>query len=132
MSQERPESSGSLPRRNAPADLLMPIAVLAVLLLTWQVVVMTFHVSPILFPGPLLILEAAWKIRWQLAEATFRTATAAASGLTLGTVAGTLTAFAFSQSAAVRRALYPYAVLLQTVPIIAIAPIVIVTMGMVF
>jgi NitT/TauT family transport system permease protein len=35
----------------------------------------------------------------------------------------------FSQSALFRRALYPYAVLLQTVPIIAVAPIVIVSLG---
>ena len=49
--------------------------------------------------------------------------------LALSILVGTLTAFAFSQSSLIRRALYPYAVLLQTIPIIAIAPIVIVSFG---
>ena len=49
--------------------------------------------------------------------------------MAISIVAGTSLAFLFSQSAMIRRALFPYAVLLQTVPIIAIAPIVIVSFG---
>ena len=129
MNQPHTESGNASPRRSPPADLLLPLAVLTLLLLVWQAVVSLFRISPVLFPSPLLVLQAVWKIRWQLSEATLRTAAAAASGLAMGICTGTLTAFAFSQSAAVRRAFYPYAVLLQTVPIIAIAPIVIVTLG---
>jgi NitT/TauT family transport system permease protein len=115
--------------RGGVGDVLLPLLVLAGILCVWQSSVWYFDVSPILFPGPLRVLESAWKIRVSLLEASWRTACAAAAGLAAGIVAGTLTAFAFSQSAAVRRAFYPYAVLLQTIPIIAIAPVVIVTLG---
>ncbi|MFM8478762.1 MAG: ABC transporter permease [Planctomycetaceae bacterium] len=129
MTTAHPEPGLPVARKSPPTDLLLPLAVLALLLVIWQSVVSFFQISPVLFPSPLLVLQAGWKIRWQLSEAALRTAAAAATGLCLGTCAGTLTAFAFSQSIAVRRAFYPYAVLLQTVPIIAIAPIVIVTLG---
>jgi NitT/TauT family transport system permease protein len=111
------------------ADVLVPLLVLAVLLATWQGAVWWWRISPVLLPGPGAVLTAGWKIRVSLLEAVWRTALAALTGLSLSIVLGTLTAFAFSQSAVVRRAFYPYAVLLQTVPIIAIAPIVIVSLG---
>jgi NitT/TauT family transport system permease protein len=129
MTQPIPGNQQQTLRKGQLPDLLLPLAVLASLLVIWQATVWFFQISPVLFPGPLLVLQAGWKIRWQLAEAALRTAAAAAAGLAVGTAAGTLTAFAFSQSGAIRRAFYPYAVLLQTVPIIAIAPVVIVTLG---
>lgn len=110
-------------------ELILPLLVLVVVGTVWQAAVWYWQINPILFPGPLKVLEAAWKMRSSLLEAAMRTAGAAATGLACGTVAGTLTAFAFSQSPAIRRAFYPYAVLLQTIPIIAIAPVVIVTLG---
>jgi NitT/TauT family transport system permease protein len=111
------------------ADVLVPLLVLALLLAAWQGAVWWWRISPVLLPGPGAVLTAGWKIRVSLLEAAWRTALAALTGLSLSIVLGTLTAFAFSQSAVVRRAFYPYAVLLQTVPIIAIAPIVIVSLG---
>lgn len=111
------------------ADLLVPLLVLALLLAAWQGAVWWWRISPVLLPGPGAVLSACWKIRAGLLESAVRTALAALTGLSISIVLGTLTAFAFSQSALVRRAFYPYAVLLQTVPIIAIAPIVIVSLG---
>mgnify|MGYP003328847640 FL=1 len=109
--------------------MLVPLLVLALLLAAWQGAVWWWRISPVLLPGPGAVLTAGWKIRVSLLEAAWRTALAALTGLSLSIVLGTLTAFAFSQSAVVRRAFYPYAVLLQTVPIVAIAPIVIVSLG---
>lgn len=129
MTQPNSGNHQQVHRRSQLPDLLLPLAVLALLVAIWQAAVWFFQISPVLFPGPILVLQAGWKIRWQLGEAVLRTAAAAATGLAVGTAAGTLTAFAFSQSGAIRRAFYPYAVLLQTVPIIAIAPVVIVTLG---
>ena len=111
------------------ADLLVPLLVLALLLAAWQGAVWWWRISPVLLPGPGAVLSACWKIRAGLLESALRTALAALTGLSISILLGTLTAFAFSQSALVRRAFYPYAVLLQTVPIIAIAPIVIVSLG---
>ena len=112
---------------------LMPLLVLLAMIGLWHGLV-TFLVqmrglNPALFPGPLSVLEAGWQMRAELAFAAIRTAAAAMSGLLISVVVGTATAFIFSQSSIVRRSLYPYAVLLQTVPIIAVAPIVILTLG---
>lgn len=132
--------------------LLLPFAVLLAVVVTWQVVVIVWKIHPILLPSPVLcrldadhwsgqlaamtkefpynsVVSAGWKIRADLVAGCGRTAAAAGAGLLMSTGAGILLAFLFSQSAIIRRALYPYAVLLQTIPIIAIAPIVIVAFG---
>lgn len=132
--------------------LLLPVFVLFAVTLVWQTVVVVWEIHPILLPSPVLcrldadrwspelaeltrglpynsVLSAGWKIRSDLMLGCGRTAAAAGAGLAMSTLAGILLAFLFSQSAIIRRALYPYAVLLQTIPIIAIAPIVIVAFG---
>lgn len=112
---------------------LMPVAVLLLMLGLWQGMVMFLvqvrGLNAGLFPAPVAVLESGWQMRTDLCQATLRTAAAAVTGLSLSILFGTITAFVFSQSSVVRRALYPYAVLLQTIPIIAIAPIVILTLG---
>ena len=105
------------------------LLVFVLLVIVWQSTVWLGNIHPVLFPGPAAVATAAWKLRIDLLEATFRTALAAFTGLSISVIVGTLSAFVFSQSTMIRRALYPYAVLLQTIPIIAIAPIVIVSFG---
>lgn len=109
--------------------LIAPLLVLMAVLLVWQFFVSTSGISSVILPGPYSIGEAAVRDREILLAATLRTSLAALCGLASATVIGTLTAFAFSQSIIVRRALFPYALLLQTVPIIAIAPIIVVSLG---
>lgn len=112
---------------------LTPFLVLLLTLGLWQGLITFFihfrGLNPKLFPVPLAVLKSGWLMRSDLCQASARTLAAALTGLSMSIVIGTGTAFLFSQSSVVRRALYPYAVLLQTVPIIAIAPIVIVTLG---
>lgn len=116
-------------RRSAVVDWLAPLLVFCTVIAVWQLVVWAGKIHPVLLPSPLAVAKAAWKMKSDLVQATARTAMAAFAGLMLSVVSGTLLAFLFSQSALIRRALYPYAVLLQTIPIIAIAPIVIVSFG---
>lgn len=110
-------------------DWLMPLLVFCLFVAIWQMIVTFGRIHPVLLPGPLAVAQSAWKMRSELLSATWRTALAAAAGLAMSTVLGTLLAFVFAQSTVIRRALYPYAVLLQTIPIIAIAPILIVSLG---
>ena len=110
-------------------DWLAPVLVLCLVVTAWQMIVWFGRIHPVLLPGPIAVAQSAWKLRHELITATGRTALAAAAGLGMSIVMGTLLAFIFSQSTVIRRALYPYAVLLQTIPIIAIAPILIVSLG---
>lgn len=106
-----------------------PMIVLMLVLGVWQFFVTSSGISGVILPGPADIWKAAVRSRGELLSATMRTSLSALSGLTAATLIGTLTAFLFSQSVVVRRALFPYALLLQTVPIIAVAPIIVVSLG---
>ncbi len=58
-----------------------------------------------------------------------RTALVAVTGLAIAFVIGTLVAVVMSLAMSLERTLYPYAVILQTVPLVAIAPLVGLKMG---
>jgi len=110
-------------------SLLAPLVVLAVIVVVWELFVRISGVRPIILPSPLAVVSAGWDMRQELLTASLRTLLASATGLTISTIAGVVIAFVFSFSPVVRRAFYPYAVLLQTIPVIALAPIIIVTTG---
>lgn len=103
-----------------------PLIVTVMVLLIWQLVVTLAEVPSIVVPSPVAVGKALAENAGRLAAASLETAKAAMTGLSLSIVLGVLCAFAFSQSPLIRSAFYPYAILLQTVPIIAVAPIVVI------
>lgn len=111
------------------AQIILPLLVLMAAVGVWQLSIAAFDIPSYIVPSPGDVLTACSDMRYDLLAATGRTATAAVCGLTLSSLLGLLTAFAFAQSSLIRRAFYPYAILFQTVPIIAIAPLLILTFG---
>lgn len=105
--------------------LLPPIGLFALVVWIWDRVVVWYGFKPFLLPGPGLVATALWQNLPKLAQATGYTAAAATSGLLASLVVGTLVAFLFSQSRWIRSSSYPYALFLQTVPIVAIAPLIV-------
>lgn len=87
------------------------------------------RINPVLLPSPLGVLQAAWGKAGPLGEATLTTGTSALAGLLLGTVFGCAGALLFQRSRLAERALYPYALFLQTLPVVAIAPLLVVWLG---
>jgi NitT/TauT family transport system permease protein len=120
--------------KNAPLWLriLAPIAVFAVVAGVWHVAVIAFDIPPVILPKPGAVLQAMWTARWKLLTGSSITLRAAGAGLLASTVVGCLIAILFSQSSLLRIALYPYVIFLQTVPIVAIAPLLIVWSGFEF
>lgn len=110
-------------------EALPPLVLLALVLAAWQGVVTAFEIPPYLLPGPMAVLHAAQSDAPRLLAAMGYTLQAALCGFVASLVLGTLIAFAFAQSSLVRRSGYPYAIFLQTVPIVAIAPLVIAVCG---
>jgi len=110
-------------------QIVPPVALFAAIVLCWHLATVWFDTPKFLLPGPLLVLEAARKNFGQLASATLITGAAALSAFAVSLVVGTLIGFVFSQSSIVRRSGYPYAIFLQTVPIIAVAPLIITWFG---
>ena len=106
-----------------------PILFFALLVMLWHALVTALEIPSFLLPGPLVVARAIWTNLPALASATWLTATAASAGLTLSFAVGSVIAVLFSQSRLVERALYPYAIFLQTVPIVAIAPLIVLWIG---
>jgi NitT/TauT family transport system permease protein len=106
-----------------------PIGVFVAVALAWHWSVDFFKLPGVLLPKPLRVLEAIWTERSRLLSGAWVTLQASALGLALSTLIGSAVAILFSQSSWIRTALYPYVIFLQTVPIVAIAPLLIVWSG---
>lgn len=85
--------------------------------------------GPLLLPTPAAVAAALGRDADRLAEATLQTALAAGLGLVAALALGVGAAVAAWASDVLRRALLPYAVLLQVIPIVAIAPLLVVWLG---
>jgi NitT/TauT family transport system permease protein len=109
--------------------LLSALAIFAALLLLWQCIIWIFALPPYLLPTPARVVHAIATRFHSLILSLSITAAAAAGGLVAALIFGVLIAFIFAQSPWVRRMLYPYTILLQTVPIVAIAPMILLWMG---
>ena len=121
--------------RTRGRDLLLPALVVVGLLGAWElaarwdVLADALGIEPFLVPAPTEVAEALWEDRSLLAEDAWVTLQEVVAGLALALVAGAAIAVAMHLSPTLRRALYPLLVASQTVPVIAIAPILIVWLG---
>lgn len=107
-------------------DVVLPPVVLLLLVMTlWHTAVVRWNIKPILLPGPLAVGDAVVQNFGKLLRATIYSGSAAGLGFLISLLVGTLIAFAFSQSRWLRHSGYPYALFLQTVPIVAIAPLIV-------
>jgi NitT/TauT family transport system permease protein len=102
---------------------LLPIAVLALGVFLWDLLVRIYQLPPYVLPGPRLVfgtLAEDWAV---LSASLLVTLTITLEGFLLATVGGVGLAVLFNQSRLVEYSLYPYAVILQVTPIVAIAPL---------
>jgi NitT/TauT family transport system permease protein len=103
--------------------IVLPILVLAAGVLVWGLVVQVFAIPPFVLPGPALVLETLVADGGLLWNSLLVTLLTTFEGFLLAAVGGIGLAILFSQSRLVEYSLYPYAVILQVTPIVAIAPL---------
>jgi NitT/TauT family transport system permease protein len=108
---------------------LNSLLVLVALLTLWHFAVLGLRIPPYMLPGPLLVGQAVLRRLPVLATSLLLTTEAAALGLICSIVAGVAVALIFAQWRGLRRLFFPYTILLQTVPIVAIAPLIIMWAG---
>ena len=93
----------------------------------------TFVSMVLLSPSRRFLLPPPWEvaqtfgdpaIMTPMLQALGRTATVALTGLAIAVVLGSIWAVAMAQSRILERVLYPYAVILQTIPILALTPLI--------
>jgi NitT/TauT family transport system permease protein len=105
---------------------LAPAAVGAGVLLSWQGLVTAFDVPFYLVPAPSLVAKTLIQDAPLLFDALLVTLHITALALLLAIVLGVAVALVFVQSRIIEMSLFPYAVLLQVTPIVAIAPLIII------
>ncbi len=111
------------PRADRVLRVLLPIAVLALGVVLWDVVVRGYDIPPYVLPGPRLVfstLIADWAV---LSASLLVTLTTTLEGFALAVIGGVGLAVLFNQSRLLEYSLYPYAIILQVTPIVAIAPL---------
>lgn len=106
-----------------------PLAALAVLLGLWEGVTRLLNIPAWLLPPPSAIAAAADRDAVALLSAALTTGRSALMGFGLSAGVGVLAAVLLSSSRLLERAFYPYTLFLQTVPIIAIAPLLVLWFG---
>jgi ABC-type nitrate/sulfonate/bicarbonate transport system permease component len=105
-----------------------PALVLGVVVLLWDLVANAANISRSL-PGPWLVVTSSWRDRTNLAPAMWTTSMEAVLGIAIAIVCALALAIAVDWSRAVRRSVYPLMVASQTIPLIALAPLVIIWFG---
>ena len=108
------------------ARIAVPVGMLLLLFVFWQVLVDVKQIPHYILPGPLRIAEAFgtdWPI---LLPALMVTLKITFSALAIALIGGVALAIAMAESKWIELALFPYAVILQVTPIVAIAPLILI------
>jgi NitT/TauT family transport system permease protein len=119
----RAEEAQERSRRERAMRGVLPFAALAVGILIWDLVVRINDIQPYVLPSPGLVLRTLvsdWPLLW---ASLLVTLSVTLQALLLAFIGGVALAIAFNKSRVVEYSFYPYAVILQVTPVIAIAPL---------
>ena len=105
------------------------LVLLAIILGIWQAVCFYKVIPDYLLPSPLEIAAALWEDRYLLFAHASVTLYEAALGLAIGVLFGSFVAFMMDRFKLVYQALNPFVVVSQTIPTIAIAPLLVLWLG---
>jgi NitT/TauT family transport system permease protein len=103
--------------------ILLPVFVLVLVLAGWQAIVDFNQIPPYVLPAPGLVFSTLISDSALLLHSLWVTLLTTFEGFLLAAVGGIGLAILFSQSRLIEYSLYPYAVILQVTPIVAIAPL---------
>ncbi|QEZ46237.1 ABC transporter permease [Cupriavidus oxalaticus] len=107
----------------------MPALGIAGLLLAWWAVVAGFDVKPFIAPSPGLVLQTLFDKRDVLLQNLIPTAIEAVGGFLLGNLFAIALATVFVHNKTLQEIFYPVAVMINSIPVVAKAPILVLIMG---
>ncbi len=108
---------------------LLPLALGIAVLLAWEAAVAAYDIPHFVLPAPSAIWLALTSDFPSLMASLWTTLRITLLAFMLAVASGVALAVLFSQSRMVEMALYPYAVVLQVTPVVAIAPLIIIWVG---
>ena len=116
-------------KKEAIQTYALPVVGIAILLFTWWAVVAGFHVRPFIAPSPMLVARTLIKNRAMLFDNLIPTTVEAVGGFLIGNFAAILVAILFVHVRLLQKIFFPVAVMLNSIPVVAKAPILILIMG---
>ena len=115
--------------RRLAGETLVPAATLIAVVVAWEVATRALHVPRFIMPAPSAILGEGWDWRYRFIEHTWVTLYETLGGFALSMVVGVPLAVLIVYSPTLRLAIYPLIILAQSVPKIAIAPVLLLVLG---
>jgi NitT/TauT family transport system permease protein len=109
--------------RVALAQIALPALVFVIVVGIWEAAVGFGHIPPYVLPGPRTVLATLVADRAILLQSLMVTLLTTLEGFVAASAGGIALALLFSRSRRMEYALFPYAVILQVTPVIAIAPL---------
>lgn len=116
-------------KKNNIKDSIPPILLLLTIVLLWEALSIWFKVPDYLLPRPSQILSSTWIKRATLLRHLLITLEEVLLGFLVGFVVGYILALLMFFSKTLRRAINPIVVISQTIPIIALGPILVIWLG---
>jgi NitT/TauT family transport system permease protein len=110
-------------------QIILPLATFVFFVVAWELVSRVFAIPPYLMPAPTAIMQAGHKLGWALASNALATLTTILLGFGLSMLVGIPLGILVSASPRVAEAFYPLIVFTHAIPIIAIAPVIVVIFG---
>ncbi|MEM8823492.1 MAG: ABC transporter permease [Pseudomonadota bacterium] len=111
-------------RIESTARYLLPVLVMALMIWLWDRIVVWNEIPHFILPGPDRVWDYLTTNWSNLADAAFLTGRITLMALVVAVIGGAGLAILFNQSRMVELSLYPYAVILQVTPVVAIAPLI--------
>ncbi len=108
---------------------LLPIAAVVGILVVWEVAVVVFDIKPFIAPAPSMVAKVLAAKFGMLMSNLLPTAIEALSGFLLGNAAAIAIATAFVYKRTLEEAFFPVAVMINTIPVVAKAPILVLLLG---
>src|SRR5215468_5216492 len=108
---------------------LLPIAGIVGFILFWAALVYGLHVPPFVAPSPAAVVETLIVNLPKLMENLLPTAIEAVSGFCIGDLAAILLATVFVHQKSLQEAFFPIVVVINTIPVVAKAPILVLLLG---
>ncbi|WP_017304278.1 ABC transporter permease [Spirulina subsalsa] len=115
-----------LVRRLTSIEIIAPLIVGVLFLVSWELFVRWSNTPPYLLPGPLLVIQTLWRDWAILLPALWITLQITLVAFVAAIVSGVVLSILLTLNKWVEYSLFPYAVVLQTTPIVAIAPLIII------
>ena len=126
---QAPSPSARRRRRPSVAKMLLPIGVVVGLVAIWQLVCSVFGVPTYIIPSPIEVWDAI-RANWaMLIDNTWPTLIESVLGFIVGNLVAILLAVLFVHWKPAERALMPVAVFIRTIPIVAVAPVLVIMFG---